>query len=340
MATNANVPDKISLYPDQLASLLSLVRLLPLRKYAVLLALLHYVQADSLKSTATRDQIKKFTGLGDRTIYTHIQEFVKCGLLKEWRGPFDLKQKFYRFNLPVSNEVLEFYEKTDARTSRKRTTERPDTSIPSHPVVQVDVSTSEDMESTPPADPLETALLQEVDMTQIETDTNNLTPAPETKTEPMLDPRIAQVLDLKAIDNDNIIVKFLKRQRLCHTNNFGTIRINRERLLAYLLERDSNSLGGFTRLLEEFKASPQIDLPPDEDLQIDLHNDFFHYPYGARWFWENCRIKDDNGLTLHEGGFGANVFAFMTEHGLKDLDDIVQKVAQMHEELRPKGSAL
>ena len=28
-----------------------------------------------------------------------------------------------------------------------------------------------------------------------------------------------------------------------------------------------------------------------------------------------------------EGGFGANVWAFMTEHGLKCLDDIVQKVA-------------
>ena len=30
---------------------------------------------------------------------------------------------------------------------------------------------------------------------------------------------------------------------------------------------------------------------------------------------------------LREGGFGANVLAFMTEHGLKYLDDIVQKVA-------------
>jgi hypothetical protein len=84
MAQNANVPNKISLFPDQLISLLSLVRLLPARKYMVLLALLHYLQPDSLKSTATREQIKKFTGLGDRTIYSHIKEFVHCGLLKEW----------------------------------------------------------------------------------------------------------------------------------------------------------------------------------------------------------------------------------------------------------------
>jgi hypothetical protein len=240
----------------------------------------------------------------------------------------------------VSDEVLEFYGKMGAKASRKRTAREPDTLIPIHPALQVDFSTSEDIESNPPADPLETTPLQEVDMTQVPSAANNPTPVPETETEPMLDPRIAQVLDLKATDSNGVIVKFLKRHGLGHINSFGTVRINRERLLGYLLERDANSLEVFSRLLAEFKASPERDLPPDEDLQIDLHNDFFHYPYGASWFWEKCRVKDDNGFVLPEGGFGANVLAFMQEHGLKCFDDIVQKVAQMHEELRPKGSAL
>jgi hypothetical protein len=199
-----------------------------------------------------------------------------------------------------------------------------------------------DVATAPGESPAEGQPLPESGMTQIPTDAEDVTQEDEiaVETAPALAPRIAQVLDLKATDSNSVIVKFLKRHGLCHINSFGTVRINRERLLAYLLERDANSLEGFSRLLAEFQAGPQIDLPPDEDLQIDLHNDFFHYPYGERWFWEQCPTKDDNGLTLHEGGFGANVLAFMTEHGLNDLDDIVQKVAEMHEELRPKGSAL
>ena len=127
------------------------------------------------------------------------------------------------------------------------------------------------------------------DMTHVTTDANNLTPTAETETEPALDPRIVQILDLKAKEEGNIIVKFLRHLGLCRTNSFGTVRIDRDRLLAYLVERDANSVQGFSRLLEEFRASPQIEFPSDEDLQIDLHNDFFHYPYGARWFWEQCR---------------------------------------------------
>ena len=109
MATSGNTPDKISLYPDQLTSLLSLARVLPARKYAVLMALLSYLEGNSLKSTATREQVKELTGLGKRTIYSHIREFEKCGFIKAWRGPFETKQKFYKINLPVAADVLEFY---------------------------------------------------------------------------------------------------------------------------------------------------------------------------------------------------------------------------------------
>ncbi len=109
MASNGNAPNKICLYPDQLTSLLSIARVLPSRKYAVLLALLHYLQGDSLKSTATRKQMIEQTGLKDRTIYTYIKEFEACGLVKAWRGPFETKQKFYRVNLPAPDRVFEFY---------------------------------------------------------------------------------------------------------------------------------------------------------------------------------------------------------------------------------------
>jgi hypothetical protein len=112
MAVNGNAPEKICLYPDQLASLISLARVLPERKYAVLLVLLRYLRGDSLTSTATREQIEELTGVRKRTIFTYLQEFEECGLIKQWRGPFETKQKFYRINLPVSDTVFEFYGKT------------------------------------------------------------------------------------------------------------------------------------------------------------------------------------------------------------------------------------
>ncbi len=84
---NGNAPERISLYPDQLASLMSLARVLPARKYLVLLALLRYLQADSLKSTATREQIEELTGVRKRTIYTYLQEFEECGLHQAMERP-------------------------------------------------------------------------------------------------------------------------------------------------------------------------------------------------------------------------------------------------------------
>ncbi len=143
------------------------------------------------------------------------------------------------------------------------------------------------------------------------TDVKNLGPTAEAETEPVLDPRIVQILDLKATDGTNIIVKFLIHEGLCRSGSLGSMLIDRAGLLAYLLERDANSLKAFSRLLEEFKSTPQIDLPSDEDLQIDLHSSFFHYPHGERWFWEQCSVKDCNGFLLPEGGFGVNVLAFM-----------------------------
>jgi hypothetical protein len=151
MATNATVPNKITFYPDQLRSLLFLARVLPARKHLVILALLHYLQGDSLKSTATREQIEEFTGLKKRTIYTFIKEFEKCGLIKQWRGPFDLKQKFYRVNLPVSDSVFEFYGMTTQTVSRPKEQVIPDGSNRSKSLVQVNLSTAPDTGVTPQA---------------------------------------------------------------------------------------------------------------------------------------------------------------------------------------------
>jgi ParB family chromosome partitioning protein len=182
--------------------------------------------------------------------------------------------------------------------------------------------------------------LPQEDVIQVATDANDITLDSEVEVEPKLDARIAQILDLKVRKGGtNVIVQFLAQRGMCRANSFDGIQIDTRRLLAYLLEKDANSLEGFSRLLAEFKASSHIDLPPDEDLQLDLHHSFFDYPYGAQWFWQKCPIKDHNGLLLREGKFGANVLAFMAEHGLNSLEDIVQKVAQMHEELRPRRSA-
>ncbi len=177
-------------------------------------------------------------------------------------------------------------------------------------------------------------------MTQLSTGADNLASIAEQRAEPdpVLDPRIAQILDLKATHASNIVVKFLIQEGLCRIGSLGSILTDRARLLAYLIERDANDVEGFTRLLAEFKAGPWVDAQTDEDLKIDLHGSFFEYPYGARWFWETCSTKDGNGFIWSEGGFKKNVLAFMAQHGLKRLEDIVQKVARMDEELRPRRS--
>ena len=307
---------------------------LPTSRYAVLLGLLHYLQEDSLKSTATRDEIKKFTGLGERTIYTCVREFVECGLINEWRGPFQLKQKFYRINLPAPDSVFEFYGSRKESVSRSQRQSTPNDSKRSNSIIQVDLSAAP-AASTALTDCSDAAPTQEVDMTQITNDANNLPLTAET--EPALDPGIAQILDLKAGEGgNNLVMEFLTQRGFIHTGGFDGIQIDRDRLLAYLLDKDANTVKGFSALLAEFKADPQIVLPPDEDLKLDLHTNFFDYPYGAQWFWEKCRTIDHNGLILNDKRFAADVRAFMGEHGLKCLDDIVGKVAQMNDELSPR----
>jgi hypothetical protein len=158
-----------------------------------------------------------------------------------------------------------------------------------------------------------------------------------TETEPALDPAIAQILDLKAKEGSgNVIMEFLTQRGFIRTGSLDGIQIDRDRLLACLLDRDANNVKGFSSLLAEFKAGPKIVLPPDEDLKLDLHTNFFDYPYGAQWFWEKCRTVDDNGLILNDKRFAANVGAFMAQYGLMSVKDIVRKVAQMNEELSPR----
>ena len=94
---------KTCLYQDQLDSLLILAGILPPKKLSVLRSLMKFLQHDTLKSTATREQIRSDTGLGLSTIYRYIREFIKIGLLKQWRGPFDKKQCYYKLNLPVTS---------------------------------------------------------------------------------------------------------------------------------------------------------------------------------------------------------------------------------------------
>ena len=206
------------------------------------------------------------------------------------------------------------------------------------PVLVADPAENNAVESVIEGAGFEQSASEEPDMTQVPTDKDTITLIEDVKTEPTLDPKIAQILDLKAEDRSNVIVKFLIRQGVCRIGSLGKILIDRDRLLSFLLERDANTLDGFTGLLTEFKAAPYIALPPDDDLQLELHHNFFDYPYGAKWFWEQCSMKDDEGFLLSEGGFGANLLAFMAQHGLESLHDVVGKVAQIHEELRPRNS--
>ena len=104
-------PQPTGLHREQLISLLNLVQLMPEKKFKVLKALIEHFEPGTLKSTATREQIREFTGLSLSTIYRIIKEFAAVGLLRQWRGPYELKQCFYALKLPVESAALEFYSK-------------------------------------------------------------------------------------------------------------------------------------------------------------------------------------------------------------------------------------
>lgn len=190
--------------------------------------------------------------------------------------------------------------------------------------------------------PIETAPLEAPDKTQINSDDNVTSPAEvDSDIQPTLDPRIAQILDLKARQgDDNVITRFLAQHGFTCTDCSDASGIHTDGLLAYLIEQDANTLESFSALLAEFRAIPRIVIPPDEDLTLYLHNNFFDYPYGAQWFWEECRTKDDNGLILSDNRFEANVLAFMVKYRLPCIDDVIRRVAQEHEARRPRPSAL
>ena len=92
----------------------------------------------------------------------------------------------------------------------------------------------------------------------------NLIPPAETKNEPGLHPGIDQILDIKAKEgSNNLVMEFLTQRGFIHTDILDGTQIDRDRLLAYLLDRDANNVEGFSTLLAEFKAGPQY-CPPSE----------------------------------------------------------------------------
>ena len=116
---------QICLTSDQLTALVSIASVMPVNRRAVLLAILTYLQPNTLKSTATRKEIVHQTGLSLGTIRACINEFEACGLIRQWRGPFEVKQKFYKIILPVSQSVFEFYGKPDATKKKQGMTAKP-----------------------------------------------------------------------------------------------------------------------------------------------------------------------------------------------------------------------
>lgn len=111
MNETKNTDAKLSLFPDDLTSLVSLGNVLPVNQRKVLCGLVQHVEPGTWKSVATRKQLKESTGLSLSTIYRIITEFRHLGLFKQWKGPRGVNQCFYRINLPVPETAVEYYRK-------------------------------------------------------------------------------------------------------------------------------------------------------------------------------------------------------------------------------------
>lgn len=348
---------KTCLYQDQLDSLLILAGILPPKKLSVLRSLMKFLQHDTLKSTATREQIRSDTGLGLSTIYRYIREFIKIGLLKQWRGPFDKKQCYYKLNLPVTSSVLEFYAHSP-RKAREQSSKQVLESLVHHeagPERGGHVS-HEEVEERSTAlsscqvdhpDETENLVAGEIPIVQDE----GPGPACAGPTAAQLHPDISAVMDklertCQRTDAADFltVMEFLEPQLSCDEK----IVIDREKLLAFLLDRDANSPEEFCGLVGEYTSSaqenmpPRIDLPMSEPITRYVYRNLDHeYPLGVQWLWKGVPQWDSDWSPIPDLEIRRFLLQFMKENRLRNLDELAQRVAEEHnkESQRRRGAA-
>lgn len=155
----------------------------------------------------------------------------------------------------------------------------------------------------------------------------------------LLDPEIALVLDgIEGSACRKSLVGFLTDLGLVSPRiaSDQKIHVDRDGLLPYLLVQDANCLSRFCELVDNYAgstpdaATPSIDVPSTESLNVYLHRRLDRYGLGEQWLRQAVPRKDQDGALLSDHEVRLSLLRFMREQKLSTVEDVVALAIKMH----------
>jgi hypothetical protein len=364
---------KVYLRSNQLASLLKLANVMPSSKLLILIALIQHLQQGTLKSVATREEIRASTDLSLSTIHRCIKEFISLGLISSWRGPFELKQCFYKIHLPVPDDVMDFYGQRKTEQIKKKFAHSRQSRSAPH-MKEDQPSAIQGSDRTPKTDstrhatetygvapetgtlsgmqrnePLEDVGKEQATRQKSEEPPENDRCANPDSQEPHLDPEISDLLtELEKQTGNNTFARFLRHLGFVppQVASDQTIQVDREKLLNFLQAQKANSVARLGELVQDFADSPSaekcpaIDIPSKDSIIHYVHRKLECYPLGEQWLRKMVSMKDPDGGLLPEETIRRSLFAFMSRNELYSLDDVITLCVDKHYEAIEKPKPL
>jgi len=167
-------------------------------------------------------------------------------------------------------------------------------------------------------------------------------PTTPTSLGPALDPEISALLgDLERRPVRNAAINFLASLGFVEPQlslEQKTI-VDREGLLAYLLEHDANSVTRFCGLIQSYTEAsdreqlPYIDVPIMDPITLYIYRKLDLYPCGIQWLRKVVAWKDINGSSLTNREIRQNLFNFMKENGIMTFDAVIAMAKEKHCEI-------
>jgi DNA-binding MarR family transcriptional regulator len=159
--------------------------------------------------------------------------------------------------------------------------------------------------------------------------------------EAAFDPQISRLLDqLERGTVRNTVCRFLEYLGFLAPQLAldQEITVDRSGLLAYLIERDANTITTFCELVEDFrksapKSAPYIDVPLTYPITLRIHHKLDLFPCGSQWLRQVIRVRNDDGILLSDQEVRQNLYVFMLEHGLKTFDEVITMAKSKHYEI-------
>jgi len=265
-----------------------------------------------------------------------------------------MKQCFYRLNLPVPKAAFE----SQGQTKKGQTAKKPEVvqdSFGDNREVQPPASTAE---SIPKADGTQQPVTrmhdvpdkssavysEEIESVQEEVAAGAEDACPASTGNECLDPQVSALVDeLERGQRRNITVEFLISEGLIPLPMASdtTFEIDRNGLFTFLRERDANSVGGFSALVQVFLESPtdfppKIDLPLSNNLGPFIESNLGGIYFGKKWLLDMINWKDGWGHYMPEENVRKRLLGLMNKKKLRTLDDVFALARKKDAEINEK----